>query len=56
MLEVEYGFIETPNRKVKDGKVTNEVVYLDASQEATEVIADAGVKSSTIVVNLLKSV
>lgn len=28
--------------RVKDGKVTDEVVYLDASQEATEVIADAG--------------
>ncbi len=40
----EYGFIETPYLKVKDGKVTNEVVYLDASQEATEVIADAGVE------------
>lgn len=39
----EYGFIETPYLKVKDGKVTNEVVYLDASQEAVEVIADAGV-------------
>lgn len=38
----EYGFIETPYLKVKDGKVTNEVVYLDASQEAVEVIADAG--------------
>lgn len=40
----EYGFIETPYLKVKNGKVTDEVVYLDASQEATEVIADAGVK------------
>lgn len=39
-----YGFIETPYIKVKDGKVTNEIVYLDASQEANEVIADAGVK------------
>ena len=38
----EYGFIETPYLKVKDGKVTDEVVYLDASQEITEVIADAG--------------
>ncbi len=37
----EYGFIETPYLKVKNGKVTDEVVYLDASQEATEVIADA---------------
>lgn len=40
----EYGFIETPYLKVKDGKVTSEVVYLDASQEAVEVIADAGVE------------
>jgi DNA-directed RNA polymerase subunit beta len=40
----EYGFIETPYLKVKDGKVTDEVVYLDASQEAAEVIADAGVE------------
>jgi DNA-directed RNA polymerase subunit beta len=38
----EYGFIETPYLRVKNGKITNEVVYLDASQEATEVIADAG--------------
>jgi DNA-directed RNA polymerase subunit beta len=38
----EYGFIETPYLKVKDGKVTDEVIYLDASQEAVEVIADAG--------------
>lgn len=38
----EYGFIETPYLRVKNGKVTEEVVYLDASQEAVEVIADAG--------------
>lgn len=38
----EYGFIETPYLKVVNGKVTDEVVYLDASQEITEVIADAG--------------
>src|SRR6266496_4183135 len=38
----EYGFIETPYLKDKDGKVTDEVIYLDASQELTEVIADAG--------------
>ena len=37
----EYGFMETPYLRVKDGKVTDEVVYLDASQEITEVIADA---------------
>ena len=38
----DYGFIETPYLKVVKGKVTDEVVYLDASQEITEVIADAG--------------
>ena len=40
----EYGFIETPYLRVKNGKVTDEVVYLDASQELNEVIADAGAK------------
>jgi DNA-directed RNA polymerase subunit beta len=40
----EYGFIETPYLKVVNGKVTDEVVYLDASQELGEVIADAGAK------------
>ncbi|RWZ78140.1 MAG: DNA-directed RNA polymerase subunit beta, partial [Candidatus Chaera renei] len=38
----EYGFLETPYRKVKNGKVTDEVVYMDAASEAKEVIADAG--------------
>jgi DNA-directed RNA polymerase subunit beta len=38
----EYGFIETPYLKVVKGQVTDEVVYLDASEEAVEVIADAG--------------
>ena len=38
----EYGFIETPYLRVKDGCVTDELVYLDASQEIGEVIADAG--------------
>ncbi|HET7630634.1 MAG TPA: DNA-directed RNA polymerase subunit beta, partial [Candidatus Saccharimonadales bacterium] len=36
----EYGFIEAPYRKVKNGKVSDEVVYLDASEEATEIIAE----------------
>ena len=40
----EYGFIETPYYKVVDGKVTKELVYLDAAHEMTEVIADASVK------------
>jgi len=38
----EYGFIETPYLRVTNGKVTDEVVYMDASEEAVEVIADAG--------------
>ena len=38
----EYGFIETPYLRVKGGRVTDELVYLDASQELGEVIADAG--------------
>ena len=38
----DYGFIETPYRKVVNGKVTNEVVYLDAADEAVTVIASAG--------------
>jgi len=38
----EYGFLETPYLKVKNGKVTDEVVYLDAAQEAAEIIAEAG--------------
>ena len=37
----EYGFIETPYRKVVNGKVTDEIVYLDGSQELVEVIAEA---------------
>ncbi len=40
----EYGFIETPYLKVKNGKVTKEIVYMDAAQEEKEVIADASVK------------
>jgi len=36
-----YGFIETPYRKVVDGKVTNEVVYLSAMEEAKHTIAQA---------------
>ncbi len=38
----EYGFLEAPYRKVVKGKVTDEVVYLDAAAEARAVIAEAG--------------
>ncbi len=37
----EYGFIETPYRKVYNGVVSDEVVYLSASQEKGHVIAQA---------------
>ena len=40
----EYGFIEAPYRVVKNGKVTDEVVYVDAAQEQDMIIADASVK------------
>ena len=39
----DYGFIETPYRKVVKGKVTDEIVYLDAAAEEHAVIAGAGV-------------
>ncbi|MDR1242201.1 MAG: DNA-directed RNA polymerase subunit beta [Deltaproteobacteria bacterium] len=37
----DFGFIETPFFAVKDGKVTDEVVFLDASREDAHVIAQA---------------
>src|SRR5207253_1782646 len=37
----EFGFIQTPYRVVKKGKVTDEIVYLDASEEAQFTIAQA---------------
>ncbi len=39
----ELGLIETPYVKVKSGKITGEVVYLDASAEARYNIAHAGI-------------
>jgi DNA-directed RNA polymerase subunit beta len=36
-----YGFIETPYRKVVDNKVTNDVIYLSAMEEAKHTIAQA---------------
>ena len=37
----EYGFLETPYRRVVDGKVTNEIDYLSAIEEGRYVIAQA---------------
>src|SRR5688572_8003391 len=37
----EYGFLETPYRRVGDGKVTNQIDYLSAIEEGKYVIAQA---------------
>jgi len=37
----EFGFIQTPYRKVANGKVTDEIIYLDAAEEAQYTIAQA---------------
>jgi DNA-directed RNA polymerase subunit beta len=37
----EFGFIQTPYRVVKSGRVTDEIIYLDAAEEAQYTIAQA---------------
>lgn len=37
----DYGFIETPYRKVKDCKITDEIIYLSALEETDYVIAQS---------------
>jgi DNA-directed RNA polymerase subunit beta len=37
----EFGFIQTPYRKVLNGRVSDEIVYLDAAEEALYTIAQA---------------
>ena len=37
----QYGFIESPYRRVENGKVTSEVVYMPAMEEAKYIIAQA---------------
>ncbi len=37
----EYGFLETPYRKVVNGKVTDDVIYLSAIEEGDYIIAQA---------------
>ena len=39
-----FGFIETPYRKVKDGRVTNDIVYLTADQEDNFKISSAAAR------------
>jgi DNA-directed RNA polymerase subunit beta len=41
-----YGFIESPYRRIKDGKIGDEVVYLSAMEEAKHTIAQANVSLS----------
>ncbi|WP_406853938.1 DNA-directed RNA polymerase subunit beta [Alsobacter sp. KACC 23698] len=38
-----YGFIESPYRKVKDGELTSEVVYMSAMEEGKHYVAQANV-------------
>lgn len=40
----QYGFIETPYRRVKGKKITNEIVYLTADEEEKYVIAQANAR------------
>ena len=40
----DFGFIETPYRKVENGKVTNDIQYVSAIEEGEFVIAQASVK------------
>jgi DNA-directed RNA polymerase subunit beta len=39
-----YGFIETPYRKVKDGQVTDDVVYMSATEEMRHTVAQANAR------------
>jgi DNA-directed RNA polymerase subunit beta len=40
-----YGFLETPYRKVNNGKVTNDIEYLSAIEESDYVIAQASART-----------
>src|ERR1700761_7092374 len=39
-----YGFIESPYRKIRDGKITEEVVYMSAMEEAKHAIGQANIR------------
>jgi DNA-directed RNA polymerase subunit beta len=39
-----YGFLETPYRKVENGRVTDEICYLSAIEEGDYIIAQAGAR------------
>lgn len=40
-----YGFLETPYRRVVDGRLTNEIVYVSAMEEERYIIAQADVET-----------
>jgi DNA-directed RNA polymerase subunit beta len=40
----EYGFLETPYRRVVDGQVTDEIIYISAIDEAQYIIAQASAR------------
>ncbi|TSC53907.1 MAG: DNA-directed RNA polymerase subunit beta [Parcubacteria group bacterium LiPW_39] len=42
----EFGFLETPYRKIKNGKASNEIIYMNAFEEQKHDIAHAGVPLS----------
>ncbi|HIP59776.1 MAG TPA: DNA-directed RNA polymerase subunit beta [Campylobacterales bacterium] len=53
----EHGFVESPYRIVKDGKVTNEIVYLTATQEENKIMAPSSTKlddDDNIIENLIE--
>jgi len=39
-----YGFIESPYRRIRDGKITEEVVYMSAMEEAKHAIGQANIR------------
>ena len=43
----DFGFIESPYRKVVNGKVTNEIIHLDAAEEEEYVVAQANAPLNT---------
>ncbi len=43
----EFGIIETPYAKVKGGKITDEIVYLNAAEEEKYIIAHAGMRQDS---------
>jgi DNA-directed RNA polymerase subunit beta len=54
----DYGFLETPYAKVKNGKVTDEIIWMNAAQEVQYKIAEGGValdKTKKIVNNIVEA-